>query len=41
MAPVGVRKAYYNDEDALVMWVHDLDGEAYGSRLGEIQRGLE
>lgn len=41
MAPVGVRKAYYKDEDALVMWVHDLDGEEYANRLEAIRRGLE
>ncbi|MGQ0849251.1 MAG: ribosomal protein S18-alanine N-acetyltransferase [Actinomycetota bacterium] len=40
MAPVGVRKRYYQDEDALVMWVHDIDGEHYRQRLGEITSGL-
>jgi len=40
MAPVGVRKRYYKDEDALVMWVHDIDGEAYRERLDEIGRSL-
>jgi ribosomal-protein-alanine N-acetyltransferase len=40
MAPVGVRKRYYRDEDALVMWVHDVHGEDYRNRLDEIQRGL-
>lgn len=41
MAPVGVRKAYYKDEDALVMWVHDLDGDEYEARLEQIRRGLQ
>jgi hypothetical protein len=41
MAPVGVRKRYYRDEDALVMWVHDIHGEEYTNRLGEIRKGLE
>ena len=40
MAPVGVRKRYYQDEDALVMWVHDIDSPAYRERLEEIRRSL-
>ena len=38
-APVGVRKGYYpeTDEDALVMWVHDIDAEKYASRLARIE----
>lgn len=40
MAPVGVRKDYYKDEDALVMWVHDIDGEEYRTRLRGIQESL-
>lgn len=40
MAPVGVRKRYYVDEDALIMWAHDIDGEAYRRRLEEIRREL-
>lgn len=40
MAPVGVRKRYYKDEDALVMWVHDIDSDEYRARLGEIQESL-
>jgi hypothetical protein len=31
MAPVGVRKQYYRDEDALIMWVHDIDGAEYAA----------
>jgi ribosomal-protein-alanine N-acetyltransferase len=41
MAPVGVRKQYYRDEDALIMWVHDVHGEEYKNRLDEIRKGLE
>jgi ribosomal-protein-alanine N-acetyltransferase len=41
MAPVGVRKAYYKDEDALIMWVHDLDGDEYRGRLDEIKATME
>jgi ribosomal-protein-alanine N-acetyltransferase len=40
MAPVGVRKRYYRDEDALVMWVHDIDGADYRARLDQIRTGL-
>lgn len=40
MAPVGVRKRYYVDEDALIMWVHDIDSDAYQARLEEIRREL-
>lgn len=34
-APVGVRPGYYAEtgEDALIMWVHDLQSEAYAARL--------
>jgi ribosomal-protein-alanine N-acetyltransferase len=40
MAPVGVRKRYYQDEDALVMWVHDINEPAYRARLEEIRQGV-
>lgn len=40
MAPVGVRKRYYKDEDALVMWVHDIDSPDYKERLDEIEGSL-
>ena len=34
-APAGARKAYYadNNEDALVMWAHDIRGDEYQQRL--------
>lgn len=33
-APAGVRKHYYeNDEDAIVMWCHDIDSPDYAARL--------
>ena len=37
-APVAVRKNYYpvTGQDALVMWVHDIDTEAYAERLDEL-----
>ena len=35
--PAGVRKRYYeNTEDAIVMWCHDIQGEAYAERLRSI-----
>jgi ribosomal-protein-alanine N-acetyltransferase len=40
MAPVGIRKQYYKDEDALVMWVHDIDSFEYRERLDEIAASL-
>lgn len=41
-APAGARKAYYGDngEDALVMWAHDVRGEAFGERLAGIEAEL-
>ena len=37
LAPVGVRKGYYADDDALVMWAHDIDGETYSERLAGLR----
>jgi ribosomal-protein-alanine N-acetyltransferase len=41
-APAGVRKGYYaeNNEDALVMWAHDVDLPDYAARLERIEAGL-
>ena len=41
-APVGVRKNYYQEtnEDALVMWVHEIDGDAYGELLASIESAI-
>ncbi len=45
LAPVGVRSGYYaGGADALVMWVRDIDSEAYAARLERIRQrpeGLE
>jgi len=40
--PAGVRRRYYvdNDEDALVMWAHDIASPAYTDRLDGIDAGL-
>jgi len=40
MAPVGVRKSYYGDEDALIMWVHEIDQAQFGARLEKIRSSL-
>ncbi len=39
-APVGVRKNYYQEthEDALVMWVHEIDTPDYGALLAAVER---
>jgi len=29
LAPVGVRNRYYGDDDALIMWTHDIDRPGY------------
>jgi ribosomal-protein-alanine N-acetyltransferase len=40
LAPVGVRPNYYQDGDALIMWVRDIDTEEYSARLAAIGSGL-
>ena len=41
-APVGVRKNYYQEvnEDALVMWAHEVDQPEYAALLDSIERML-
>lgn len=39
-APVGIRKDYYVDEDALIMWVTDAAEPEYRARLTAIREGL-
>jgi ribosomal-protein-alanine N-acetyltransferase len=39
--PVGRRKNYYKNEDALVMWATDIDASNYAERLVSIRSGLE
>jgi ribosomal-protein-alanine N-acetyltransferase len=43
LAPVGVRKNYYEDlkEDAVIMWAHDIDAEAYAERLARLRASLD
>ncbi len=40
-SPVGLRKNYYRDEDALVMWAIDIDTDDYAARLSAIRASLE
>ncbi len=42
MAPVGVRPNYYPEtgDDALVMWVRDIDSDEYAERLAGIESRL-
>jgi [ribosomal protein S18]-alanine N-acetyltransferase len=37
MAPVGVRTRYYGDEDALIMWAHNIDSPEYRERLAGVE----
>lgn len=41
-SPAGVRKGYYIEtgEDALVMWVHDVDDPEYSQRLDGIEAAM-
>jgi len=38
--PVGRRKNYYKDEDALVMWATDIDTDEYQARVTAIRDSL-
>ncbi|MCY3538590.1 MAG: ribosomal protein S18-alanine N-acetyltransferase [bacterium] len=40
LAPVGIRKGFYQDEDALIMWAHDLRDTDYQERLRLIREAL-
>jgi len=37
LGPVGVRRRYYQSEDALVMWAHDINGSQYRRRIERIK----
>lgn len=41
-APGGIRRNYYPEtrEDAVIMWVHDIDSEAYASRIEAVARRI-
>lgn len=34
LVPVGVRPGYYGDDDALILWAHDIDRSSYLESLG-------
>lgn len=42
-APAGIRRGYYTEtnEDALVMWAHDVDLPTYADRLAAIEASIE
>lgn len=40
MVAVGVRKHYYRDDDAVIMWATDIDQDDYSARLAEIRAAL-
>lgn len=33
LAPVGVRKNYYGDDDAIILWAHDIDKPEFLERV--------
>ena len=37
LAPVGLRKGYYGDDDALILWAHEIDSDQYRRRLDGLQ----
>ena len=39
--PVGKRKNYYRDEDALVMWATGIDGDEHRARMAALRAELE
>jgi ribosomal-protein-alanine N-acetyltransferase len=39
-APVGLRRNYYRDEDALIMWAIDIDRPQYLQRLADIRERI-
>ncbi len=40
MVAVGVRKHYYRDDDAVIMWATDIDQDDYAARIDEIRAAL-
>lgn len=40
MVAVGVRKHYYRDDDAVIMWATDIDQDEYAARIIEIRAAL-
>jgi [ribosomal protein S18]-alanine N-acetyltransferase len=42
-APAGIRKGYYveTNEDAIIMWAHDVDTADYAERLARLAAGVQ
>ena len=38
---VGLRKNYYRNEDAVIMWARDIDSDEFEVRLADIEGGLD
>ncbi len=41
LTAVGLRKHYYRDDDAVIMWATDIDQPDYADRLDQISSGLQ
>jgi ribosomal-protein-alanine N-acetyltransferase len=41
MVAVGVRKHYYRDDDAVIMWATEINQPEYAARVAEIRTSLE
>ncbi len=37
LAPVALRKGYYGDDDALILWAHAIDSDQYRKRLEDMR----
>jgi len=37
LAPIGIRRDYYGDDDALILWAHDIDADSYRQRLKDLR----
>lgn len=37
LAPVGIRPGYYGDDDAVIMWAHDIDTPQFRTRMEELR----
>lgn len=37
LAPVGMRPGYYGDDDAVIMWAHDIDSGEFAAMLEELR----
>jgi len=37
LAPIGIRRDYYGDDHALILWAHDIDADSYRERLKDLR----